>query len=729
MITRKHYTGGRSEAVARHVAARDHGDPPNGGPSGLPPLKSHLGGGVSRVTEHPGTVTRVSCPARPRPAPPPAGSAAPTEFHHHQHRHQQQQQQQHQPGVSAAAAGAKRQHPPSQPNGLRAVLLHGSTPARTRRDGGAGGGGGGGAGTGAATEALPGHAGTPRRRADASAKPPSAESKSTSVRARSGDGGDRGGGGGGGEADAGKARHARAALPGAGAANNADSAGAGATAPSPLTPEQALKRYGGKLSAYERQEILSYNEVYFVSGESRRRATANAAAAGAVGGSGAGAAAANGVGNGGFDDERGSYIHVPHDHVAYRYEVIKVIGKGSFGQVVKSLDHKTRRYVALKMVRNEKRFHRQAEEEVRILEHLRSQDRDDAMNVVHLLEHFVFRGHVCMTFELLGANLYELIKRGGFRGFEPPLVRRLAHGMLQCLDGLHRNRIIHCDLKPENVLLRHSSTSPAGGAGAAAAGAAAAGHRGAAIKVIDFGSSCFEHQRVYTYIQSRFYRAPEVIMGARYGPPIDVWSLGCIVAELVTGRPLFAGEDEGDQLACIMEVLGTPAPALLERCKRARSFVDSRGRPRYCTAARRADGSVALGGGRSRRGRARGPPGSRALADALGGRADARLVDFLRRCVEWDPDARPTPRQALGHPWLRRRLPKTPDGAAERPAGTAAAAAAASSSSSSPGRPPARTAAEAAPAPAGKAKAALGRSGDGAAGAGARTALLRKVSG
>ncbi|XP_078732720.1 dual specificity tyrosine-phosphorylation-regulated kinase 2-like [Lampetra fluviatilis] len=716
MITRKHYTGGRSEAVTRHVAARDHGDPPNGGPSGLPPLKSHLAGGVSRVrlSEHPAaaphpTVTRVSCPARPRPAPPPAGSAAPTEFH----RHQQQQQ----PGLSAAAASAKRQHPPSQPNGLRAVLLHGSAPARTRREGGVGTTG---AGTGAAPEALPGHAGTPRRRADASAKPPSAASKSASAQARSGDGG------GGGDADAGKTRYARAALPGAGAANNANSAGGGATAPSPLTPERALKRYGSKLSAYERQEILSYNEVYFVSGESRRRVAS--ATVGGVGGGGGANAATNGAGNGGFDDERGSYIHVPHDHVAYRYEVIKVIGKGSFGQVVKSLDHKTRRYVALKMVRNEKRFHRQAEEEVRILEHLRSQDRDDAMNVVHLLEHFVFRGHVCMTFELLGANLYELIKRGGFRGFEPPLVRRLAHGMLQCLDGLHRNRIIHCDLKPENVLLRHTSTSSAN---AGSAAGSAAGHRGAAIKVIDFGSSCFEHQRVYTYIQSRFYRAPEVIMGARYGPPIDVWSLGCIVAELVTGRPLFAGEDEGDQLACIMEVLGMPAPALLERCKRARSFVDSRGHPRYCTASRRADGSVALGGGRSRRGRARGPPGSRALADALGGRADARLVDFLRRCVEWDPEARPTPRQALRHPWLRRRLPKTPDGAAERPAGTAAAASS-SSSSSSPGGPPARTAAAeaAAPAPAGKAKVALGRSSDGAAtGAGVRTALLPKVSG
>ena len=168
------------------------------------------------------------------------------------------------------------------------------------------------------------------------------------------------------------------------------------------------------------------------------------------------------------------------------------------------------------MVRNEKRFHRQAAEEIRILEHLRKQDKDNTMNVIHMLENFTFRNHICMTFELLSMNLYELIKKNKFQGFSLPLVRKFAHSILQCLDALHKNRIIHCDLKPENILLKQQGRS--------------------GIKVIDFGSSCYEHQRVYTYIQSRFYRAPEVILGARYGMPIDMWSLGCILAELQIGR-------------------------------------------------------------------------------------------------------------------------------------------------------------------------------------------------
>ncbi|KAL4712476.1 hypothetical protein ACJJTC_007492 [Scirpophaga incertulas] len=180
------------------------------------------------------------------------------------------------------------------------------------------------------------------------------------------------------------------------------------------------------------------------------------------------------------------------------------------------------------------------------------------------------------------------------------------------------------------------------------------------VDVIDFGSSCYEHQRVYTYIQSRFYRAPEVMMGARYGMPIDMWSLGCILAELLTGFPLLPGEDEADQMACIVELLGMPPPKLIEQGKRSKNFISSKGLPRYCTATTLTDGTTVLSGGMSRRGKPRGPPGSKSFVTALKGCQDKFFIDFIRRCLEWDPEKRLTPAQALRHAWLRRRLPRPP---------------------------------------------------------------------
>lgn len=390
-----------------------------------------------------------------------------------------------------------------------------------------------------------------------------------------------------------------------------------------LTPEQATKLYGSKLTDYEQQEIHNYPQVYFVGQHAKKRT-------GAIGG----------PQNSGYDDESGTYLVSAHDHVLYRYEVLKVLGKGSFGQVLKAYDHKTQSHIALKIVRNEKRFHRQAQEEIKILDHLRRQDKDNSHNIIHMIDHFVFRNHVCITFELLSMNLYELIKKNKFQGFSLALVRKFAHSILQCMDSLYRNRIIHCDLKPENILLKQPGRS--------------------GIKVIDFGSSCYEYQRVYTYIQSRFYRAPEVILGGKYGMAIDMWSFGCILAELLTGYPLFPGEDEGDQLACMMEVLGMPNNKLVETSKRARTFFSSKGHPRYCSISTNPDGSASYGGGRSRRGKFRGPPSSKELSKALKGCDDPLFLDFLQRCLEWDPSVRMTPPQALRHGWLRRRLPRAP---------------------------------------------------------------------
>ncbi|XP_041674490.1 putative dual specificity tyrosine-phosphorylation-regulated kinase 3 homolog isoform X2 [Drosophila eugracilis] len=389
-----------------------------------------------------------------------------------------------------------------------------------------------------------------------------------------------------------------------------------------VSPQQVMILYMHKLTPYERTEILAYPQIYFIGANAKKRP------------------GVYGPNNSDYDNEQGAYIHVPHDHVAYRYEMLKIIGKGSFGQVIKAYDHKTHEHVALKIVRNEKRFHRQAQEEIRILHHLRRHDKYNTMNIIHMFDYFTFRNHTCITFELLSINLYELIKKNGFKGFSLQLVRKFAHSLLQCLDALYKNDIIHCDMKPENVLLKQQGRS--------------------GIKVIDFGSSCFENQRIYTYIQSRFYRAPEVILGAKYGRAIDMWSLGCILAELLSGHALFPGENESDQLACIIEVLGMPNKNILANSKRSKSFFNPKGYPRYCTVRTMSDGMVVLIGGQSRRGKPRGPPCSKSLSKALDGCKDPLFLNFIRGCLEWDADKRLTPSEALKHPWLRRRLPRPP---------------------------------------------------------------------
>lgn len=141
---------------------------------------------------------------------------------------------------------------------------------------------------------------------------------------------------------------------------------------------------------------------------------------------------------------------------------------------------------------------------------------------------------------------------------------------------------------------------------------------------------------------------------------IDMWSLGCILAELLTGYALLPGEDEADQLACIIELLGMPPQSLLDQSKRAKNFISAKGYPRYCSAETLEDGTIILGPGLSRRGKERRPPGGKDLRTALKGCDDQLFLSFLRGCLELDPELRMTPSQALRHSWFRRRLPRPP---------------------------------------------------------------------
>jgi len=380
-----------------------------------------------------------------------------------------------------------------------------------------------------------------------------------------------------------------------------------------MTAATALKRHTKDLTAFEQSEILDFgHQIYFV-GTTKDKIRAMPQTAH----------------NCGFDDENGDYKIVVNDHIQYRYEIISILGKGSFGQVVKVYDHKHKVYRALKLIRNKRRFHHQALVEVKILDFC-TQHNGDGSNIIRMEEYFYFRHHLCITFELLSINLYEFIKSNNFRGVSLNLIRRFAVQLLQALSFTKKHKIIHCDLKPENILLQTTSKSD--------------------IKLIDFGSSCFDHERVFTYIQSRFYRSPEVILGIPYSASIDMWSFACILAELYQGYPLFPGENEQEQFQCIMEVLGVPPHDVIRESTRKSTFFRGESTPRLIPNSK----------GRIRR------PRTQELSKVLYQPSDPSMrplflsfTDFLSSILKWDTSKRLNPEEAMEHHFISQRKRKT----------------------------------------------------------------------
>jgi dual specificity protein kinase YAK1 len=277
-----------------------------------------------------------------------------------------------------------------------------------------------------------------------------------------------------------------------------------------------------------------------------------------------------GVYNNMHDNERHDYILYVNDVLGNeegrRYVILDLLGQGTFGQVVKCQNVKTRELVAVKVIKNQPAFFNQSMMEVTVLEMLNQRyDKDDRHHIVRMRDTFVFRQHLCIVVELLSLNLYDLIKQNQYRGFSLTLCRIFLQQILEALKVLKEARIIHCDLKPENILLR-SLESPA-------------------VKVIDYGSACHEHQTLYTYIQSRFYRSPEVLLGLPYSSSIDMWSLGCIAAELFLGLPVFPGASNYDQVSRIVNTLGNPPTHMLEVGKETLTYFEriraADGRPSY----------------------------------------------------------------------------------------------------------------------------------------------------
>lgn len=180
-----------------------------------------------------------------------------------------------------------------------------------------------------------------------------------------------------------------------------------------MEPRDVLLNLSKHLLEYEKTEILEYDQVYYLNLQERKNSTKLPTTP-------------DGPENLGFDNDKGEYLCEVHDQIAYRFEVQKRIGKGSFGQVFKCIDHKKQEVVALKILRNKKRLYKQGLIEAAVLEKLKANDPEDKKNIVRIIETLVFRKHLILSFEILSMNLYEFIKMNNFQGVSEGLVRRFA---------------------------------------------------------------------------------------------------------------------------------------------------------------------------------------------------------------------------------------------------------------------------------------------------------------
>ena len=278
------------------------------------------------------------------------------------------------------------------------------------------------------------------------------------------------------------------------------------------------------------------------------------------------------------DDSQGHYEGKAGDTIDGRYEIVGEAGLGTFGRVVDCVDlrHPDRRRVALKVVRRIERYTESAAVEAEILRDVnataRANGEEGGRLCVQLFETFEFRGHYCLAFERAGTSLYDYLKGNSYRPFARDTVRRISRQLLEALRFLHAMKLVHTDLKLENVLLRKLGVKKPQ---PDSDGRCQLGRDEADIVVIDFGGATYDDERKSSIVNTRQYRAPEVILNLGWSTPSDLWSAGCIVAELGKGELLFATHSNTEHLALIERAVGPFPRALVQRSRYATKYFDS----------------------------------------------------------------------------------------------------------------------------------------------------------
>ncbi|KAJ2489494.1 U4/U6 small nuclear ribonucleoprotein prp4 [Coemansia sp. RSA 2050] len=342
-----------------------------------------------------------------------------------------------------------------------------------------------------------------------------------------------------------------------------------------------------------------------------------------------------------WDDAEGYYRTNIGELLDGRYLVQAFLGSGVFSSVVRAIDTKNSDApVAVKIIRQNETMRKAGIKERKMLERLEAADPSGKMHVVRLLGSFVHREHLCLCFELMSLNLREIVRKyGRDSGLSLQAVKVYATHLLLALDLLRRCEIVHGDLKPDNCFVSELRNN---------------------VKLGDLGSaSDVSENEITPYLVSRFYRAPEVILGIPHDCAIDMWSLGVTLFELYTGKILFPGKSNNHMLRLMMEARGHFANKMLRRGQlwsqhfedNGGSLMDFVGREhdRIANAeiAQRMVFTKPTQDVKTRILQAT-PAGSTAeeIQQAL------QFASLLDRCLELNPDKRATPMEALRHPFF-----------------------------------------------------------------------------
>jgi len=258
-----------------------------------------------------------------------------------------------------------------------------------------------------------------------------------------------------------------------------------------------------------------------------------------------------------WDDAEGYYRVRIGEVLDDRYSVVGYTGQGVFSNVVRARDSaRSNQEVAVKIIRSNDVMHKTGLKELEMLKKLNDTDPEDKMHCLRLFRNFSHKSHLCLVFEPLSMNLREVIKKYGKDiGLHIKAVRSYCQQLFFALRLLKKCNILHADIKPDNILVNESKMH---------------------LKLCDFGSASLSTENEITpYLVSRFYRAPEIILGLEYDFAIDMWSVAVTLYELYTGKIMFPGKSNNHMLKLFMEVKGKVPNKLIKKAQFKTNHFDS----------------------------------------------------------------------------------------------------------------------------------------------------------